>query len=230
MELSLILSIILVVIVFVLGIKLFHSLVKAFITAIILVLILGVVGGVIVVNDATSFKEQFTEEKTTYVLTEDDGIITGFKATALNFSSFEPVRRDDLPSVPDNASEGNITIFIERSALIITDISDDNMTVDVAELIDSDDQSMQARGFMMAVTTTLLHEGPSFFFNNIEDDNVTIAPQRPTLTMLKYTPERLWSKAEEEFKVRKEQFTGDNASPDNLTDGNVSLKNMNLTS
>jgi membrane protein required for beta-lactamase induction len=83
------LFIIIIVVLAVLLMKILHNVIKTVLAISLLLLIISVMFGFFIVKDAHDFKETFKNEPTTYILSSNGTIITGFQALAFNFSSFE---------------------------------------------------------------------------------------------------------------------------------------------
>ncbi|MFP4119104.1 MAG: hypothetical protein ACLFTH_03555 [Candidatus Woesearchaeota archaeon] len=227
MEILIIIGVIALAVLFMLSLKLFHSILKAAVSVLLVALIVGLIAGVIIVNDTKDFKEEFTQNYSTYVLQDNGTTITGFEAKAFNFTTFKPVEHDELPSSPEKAGDDSIHVFVEKEALDIPESPDTEMMVGVEELLESEDQEMQARGFMMALTTSIMQQGPTFLFKHLQSDKISIIPQRPSFAIIEYTPKRLWTMAEEQFQVQKQKISKDASEIKNMTN----MTNMtNITS
>ncbi|MGM5480860.1 MAG: hypothetical protein ACQESE_00450 [Nanobdellota archaeon] len=217
MELLMLIGIIAVVLLAILAFKLFHSILKATISVVILLLIIGLVGGFLLVSDAKEFKDEFTSNYSTYVLQEDGTLITAFEARAFNFTSFRPVHTDELPEFTENFTGDQIYIFIDKEALVIPEDPENEMVMGVKGLLESKDEMMRSQGFMMAVTTSIMQEGPTFLFKNIQEDEISIRPQRISFALIEYTPKKVWGMAEEQYNLQKQKIKGNVSDVKNMT-------------
>ncbi|MGM5480098.1 MAG: hypothetical protein ACQESC_01425 [Nanobdellota archaeon] len=216
MDIFAILGIALVVIVIIVSLKLFRSVFKTIISVVGLLLVCGIIFGVLVAKDMQDFKEDFLTNDSTYLLEDNGSIVAGFKSVGFDFSTFQPVSVDNKSYPPENiSSDDPIHFYIDKDILVMVESDSSEFAVGSQELLDSKDENMRSRGFMVSLSSTLVQNGPLYLFKQIKNETVTIKPSRFIFEVMSFTPKKLWSGVEGSFVDRKNQLKNISLSKNN---------------
>ena len=218
MELLSIISVVIVIVVFVLVLKLFHSVIKAAFSAILLVLIVGVIFGVIVVNDVNDFQQDFKNSTVTYVLHDGQDVLTGFEATGIDFETFDPVARDQLPQSYENLTGEDMYVFVNESVIQnVTGKHAPGTQITIAELLSSDDETIVSQGFMLSIFTMMAQDGPFVLFEHMRSGELNIHPERISFSLIQFTPRSIWDMAKDTVQVKSQEVVDDIMNSSNTT-------------
>lgn len=227
MLLSTIIFIVLFVILIIIGIKILKSVIKAVLSVVLLLLVVSVIFGFFVVQDANNFKTTFAQEKSLYVLSENDEIYTGFSALAFDFDTFKDESIQNIQEMMNNDSYSGKIILVSPQALNFN--LSENSNSSLQDMLSNDDESLRAAAFKFALFNTISDEGPLFLLHHVRDGSIQILPRSLVIKTITFSPSFFFSSAKEKISSQTIKLTHMISFVGNSTNESMSNSDVNTT-
>ncbi len=191
-------TILLIIIIGFIIISVLKSAIKVALSLSFLLLILIIVGGYFFVADLNSFRNDFFHNQTTYILEDNETLITAFSLQGLNVSSFEPVSINEaqlLITNSQNISEGklfviNKEVLTEKSSKELFDLTGYSFE----DALVSDNNKLRASAFLISFVATFKEEGIFYFFRQVREHRMAILPKTFAIKVLTFNSNKYLSK------------------------------------
>lgn len=188
---------IIIVAVFFLTFNLVRSLTKAIGITIAIMFLLGMIIGYVIINDAKDFSNTIKHNKTTYLLSEEGEIKTGFQANKLNISTFNSLNKKEIKTIREKPPG---KIFIINKEIFNTSIKIqelEELGTSVEDMLESESEDMRSQVFGLLIINTIKEKGPIEMILHIKEENITIEPKTPVIYVITSTPRQLYKQVKE---------------------------------
>jgi amino acid transporter len=203
---GIIITIAIIVLVAILGIialRVFKNSFKAFSLLFFTVLFLAIIMVFFFIQDLKVFQDQFSQNKTVYLLDDDGELRAGFALQGLNITTFEPVQSTDLESYIQDESD-QIRIVVKRSSLGATLQSNQTGGYSLGQAIDSPDYQVRATGFMIGVLALVREESLFHLAKLVREEKIAIYPQSFAVRVLTFDSKEYKDELQEQYTDKKE--------------------------
>jgi len=205
-------SILLIIIIGLIVLSIIKSAIKATLSIIFILLILIVVGSYLFVSDLNNFRNELTNNQTTYILEDNNTIITAFSLQGLNISSFEPININEAETIINNNSEteGERVFLINKE--ILSQQEDDKLFELIGEhfeeALNSNDNRIRSSAFLLSFTGTFKKEGLFYFFKQVKNNKMAILPRTFAVKVLTFNSKKYYEKIKTKVKENQGLIKG----------------------
>jgi hypothetical protein len=191
MNIGLILMIIFMIVAVIILFKIIKSIIKAIFIVLAITFVLFLVVTAIVLIDANNFKNTLTKSNSTFILMDEDIVLTSFSINSLNFSDIKLL---NVTKTTDDFNDERV-FFVSKEALSKENVnyegeelSPNELFVKIKELKDVEEKTDL---FVMSLNNHMV-DNPLFLYSNIKNKNITLEKKTAFVLFINYIPSKLF--------------------------------------